>query len=219
MTRTLPSGEELLRRLETNDFVDEGADVNDLVSAIYKGFPIRRLSTALRSENVRTVQNALFVACETGWRAAALVDDLLPLTGHKSGWIRYRVAEVCLQALPDDKRLLSAAIDDLLSGTPVHRMLLLRIFLKLDDESVARETERLIAQSRADLPPTAVADLLSLLWVIQVLRTGLLPQQKTTIIDESPVTPADLREPIVKLILEPWVQRAARKARSNEDGR
>ena len=219
MTGTLPSGEELLRRLETNDFVDEGADVNDLVSAIYDGFPVQRLSAALRSRNVRTVENALFVASESGWRSAALVDDLLPLTGHRSGKVRYRVAEVCLLALPDDTRLLSAAIDDLLNGTPVHRLLLIRIFLKLDDETVARETERLIALSRADSPRTALADLLSLLWAIQVLRSGLAPREKMSIIDESPATPGDLREPLVTLILEPWVRREKRKARSNEEGR
>ena len=107
MTEIHLSTNELLRRLESKDHTNAGAEVNALASEFRRGLPISRLCPALRSKDTEVVESALWIASEIGSKAVQLVDVILPLaTSTASIGAKRKISDICLFSIPHDNRLI-----------------------------------------------------------------------------------------------------------------
>ena len=223
MTHDPSFANELLRMLETGNYESEGANLNDLASQFRRGFPIDRLRPALRSENPKTVESAMYVACELGSRVVPLVDDMLPFTTMVSIGVKYRICDVCLFAIPQDTRLVPAVSRYLIEESFFVRFHAIRVFLKMD-ESLLFET---IQKIRTTIPATATATesedqsgnvenaeipsrLLHVLWLILTLRSSLSYEVQKQLVGQDALIEPELKDAIIKLILGPKLKREKR---------
>ena len=113
----MESGDVLLQRLLAGDPDPDGDLANDLLKAIFAGYPKERLRLLLASDNDTAIEAAAWILSELGASATPLLADAAPLLTHRARGARFDTLDVVLTcAGPQDGAILAQAI--LLSDDP-----------------------------------------------------------------------------------------------------
>lgn len=103
------SGDDLIARILAG--AGEGSGT-DLLKECWRGFPVERLSSLLRSDVDSAVATGVWLAAELAKQARPLLHDVEPLLGHLSTNVRSEAIDaVNLAATADDGEIVARAIE------------------------------------------------------------------------------------------------------------
>jgi hypothetical protein len=101
-------GDELIDRLRAGA---GDSSANDLLSEVFRGYPVENLSRLLRSSQETAVKAGAWIVSELGVGAAPLLDEVVRLLGHPLRYVRFfAVDAVQAAATPADGAAVAAAI-------------------------------------------------------------------------------------------------------------
>lgn len=90
-------GDELLARVLSGD--ERGSGVaNDLLNEFFRGYPIGKLTTLLRSDNEQVLQSGAWIASELAREARPILGDLVTLFDSSDVRVKYYAIETVLTA-------------------------------------------------------------------------------------------------------------------------
>jgi hypothetical protein len=113
----MESGDVLLQRLLAGDPDPDGDLENDLLKAIFAGYPKERLRLLLASDDDTAIEAVAWILSELGASATPLLADAAPLLTHRARVARAYTLDVVLKcAGPQDSAILAQAV--LLSDDP-----------------------------------------------------------------------------------------------------
>jgi hypothetical protein len=117
---------------------------NDLLRALFQGYPVENLRGVLLSKDPQVVKYGVWIASELGARSRPLLPDIVPLLTHESRWVRYFAIDCVVTAAEEGEPIVKAA----------------RLLTDDDTAVRARATEMLAQLSREQL--TSAAEYLAL---------------------------------------------------------
>jgi hypothetical protein len=151
-------GDELLARVLTGD-ERESTVANELLKEIGRGYPVRRLSTLLQSDNEQAIEDGVWIASELGAGAGPILSDLLPLYEYPNKRIKYYAVELALTAATDqDGEVVGSAISRIADNEPPVRKMAFRL--------MARANRSVLVAGALFVKDAELADLLD--WALEV---------------------------------------------------
>jgi hypothetical protein len=153
-------GDELLARVLSGDEWASGI-ANDLLDEFFRGYPIERLVTVLRSDDEKVVQSGTWIASELAKDARPILRYLLPLFSSPNIRVRYYCVETVLTAATDEDGEVVGTAVSLITDCerPVKRMAF---------ELMARADSAPLAAGISYIRDPEMAALLK--WVLEVER-------------------------------------------------
>jgi hypothetical protein len=151
-------GDELLARVLSGDEWGSGV-ANDLLNEFFRGYPIEKLTTLLRSDDEQVVQSGAWIASELAREARPILGELVTLLDFPNVRVKYYAIETALTAATEhDEEVTARAVSLIGSSEPPIR--------RASFELSARADPAVLAASLPYIVDRHVAALLE--WALQV---------------------------------------------------
>jgi hypothetical protein len=132
------NGRDLVAKLLVRADRTSGEDFNNLLSLFFRGLPMGLLGELLQCPDKNVIRGSLFIAEELAYRAAPVLDLILPLLNHEDAAIRYCAYSATAScASRGDPAAFSYVVVGMRDADAACRKIVMLWMMRVDDSTLA----------------------------------------------------------------------------------